>query len=551
MENTKHETTLLTRWSNGIRAISNPASLKGLFAIIGGALVLLLPDLTEFLLQLLIFIGLVLTAVLEVIYAVTGRKRIGPARRSRFWAFIRGLSALLFAVVIAALTLQVDDGAAIGVTLVIIVSGLYLTVRGAIVTIAALVRRQQEHRWIRVTAGVIAMALGVLAFSSPDSVSTTVIASVATVAIVLGLVLVTWGMRRAEGSVSRLEPATATVLEVLWDWIRSSDIGDRRREDLAETLYHEPPDRLAKRSAWWVMLGLSVAIATYAVLADSTAVVIGAMLVAPLMVPILGLAGAIVNGWTRRAVESSLLVAFGTGVAILLALALSQWAPTAVQLDVNSQVTSRVTPTLLDMLIAIAAGAAGAFATIDKRVSSSIAGVAIAVALVPPLAVVGITLGAGRGDDAAGAFLLFLTNFVSIVLSAAVVFVLGGFAKQSVLRSNTTGILTTVVPFVAVAMVILVPLMFNSDGIVNTAQRETEAEDIVEEWLGDDSEIAVQGIDVDGREVTVDLIGVGPLPDTDELHTMLNQSAVLPLGLTVRFTPIEVTHFPAAAIPVP
>ncbi|BDZ41082.1 hypothetical protein GCM10025865_03810 [Paraoerskovia sediminicola] len=131
------------------------------------------------------------------------------------------------------------------------------------------------------------------------------------------------------------------------------------------------------------MLLLSVCIATFAVLQDSTAVVIGAMLIAPLMVPILGLAAALVNGWVRRAWESSLLIVAGVVAAVVLAAAITLWAPAVVSFETNSQITSRVDPSVLDMLVAIAAGAAGAFATVNTRVASSIAGVAIAVALVP------------------------------------------------------------------------------------------------------------------------------------------------------------------------
>lgn len=101
------------------------------------------------------------------------------------------------------------------------------------------------------------------------------------------------------------------------------------------------------------------------------------------------------------------------------------------------------------MCIAIAAGAAGAIATVNKRVSSSIAGVAIAVALVAPLAVVGVTLGGGRFADAGGAFLLLLTNFAAIVLSAALVFVLTGFAEHRRLQENPMRVLGVLGPFVA------------------------------------------------------------------------------------------------------
>ncbi len=112
-----------------------------------------------------------------------------------------------------------------------------------------------------------------------------------------------------------------------------------------------------------------MAIATFAVLQDSTAVVIGAMLVAPLMTPILGLSAALVNGWRRRSGRSLLQVVLGVAVSVAIGRAVLL-AAGGRQLRDEQQITSRVSPTFLDMLIAIAAGAAGAFATIDRRVTS-------------------------------------------------------------------------------------------------------------------------------------------------------------------------------------
>ena len=103
---------------------------------------------------------------------------------------------------------------------------------------------------------------------------------------------------------------------------------------------------------------MSTTIATLAILADSTAVVIGAMLVAPLMTPILGVSAGIVNGWMGRVSRAFATVAGGVAVSILVAWIVSSWAPHFVPIASNSQVISRVSPTLLDMLIALAAGAA-------------------------------------------------------------------------------------------------------------------------------------------------------------------------------------------------
>jgi uncharacterized hydrophobic protein (TIGR00271 family) len=329
----------------------------------------------------------------------------------------------------------------------------------------------------------------------------------------------------------------AATSEILWDWVRTEDVGDERREALAETLYFEPPGRGQKLAAFWVMLLLSVAIATFAILQDSTAVVIGAMLIAPLMTPILGLAGALVNGWTHRAANSSTLVALGVAAAIALAFVVSAWVPDLVSFDSNYQVLSRVEPTFVDMLIALSAGAAGAFATVNARVAASIAGVAIAVALVPPLGVVGVALENQRFEDAFGALLLFMTNFVSIVLAAAGVFVLTGFAESSNLRARTRPILSTLAPFGALALVILVPLVFTAEGIVATATQQKDASQVAAEWVEDSPRLRVQQVEVDGRTVSVDVTGTGSIPSPRDLQESMTDELGRPTEVIIEFTP--------------
>nr|WP_277816659.1 DUF389 domain-containing protein [Microbacterium aquimaris] len=266
------------------------------------------------------------------------------------------------------------------------------------------------------------------------------------------------------------------------------------------------------------------------------------MLVAPLMTPILGLAGAMVNGWARRAVHSAVLVGTGTVASVVLAYGIAGWSPVAISFATNSQITSRVSPNTVDLLIAIAAGAAGAFATVNSRVASGIAGVAIAVALVPPLAVVGISLNGGRFSDAGGAALLFLTNFVAIVLAAALVFVLTGFARPFALRHRPRQLLSTVAPVVAGAAIILVPLMTNSESLLHSETRAREASETVEEWLGEDTEFVITDVTVAEDTVVVDLTGPGDTPSAEDLLDALQEDFIEPIGLELNVTPVQVTQ---------
>ena len=174
------------------------------------------------------------------------------------------------------------------------------------------------------------------------------------------------------------------------------------------------------------MLGLSTIIATLGLLSNSAAVIIGAMIVAPLMGPIVGMAYSTAMGNRRLLRRSSFTVLKG----ILLTIVVSWIVASIIGLEtVDTEILSRVKPTLIDFGIAMAAGAAGAFANTRRSISSALPGVAIAVALVPPLSVVGIGLAQGEGNIAFGALLLFLTNLICIVFFGSLVFLFQSYGN--------------------------------------------------------------------------------------------------------------------------
>jgi uncharacterized hydrophobic protein (TIGR00271 family) len=322
-------------------------------------------------------------------------------------------------------------------------------------------------------------------------------------------------------------------------WLADRDLGEEMRENVVDNLFFEPPDRTQKKVGFWVLLVLSVTIATLGILADSTAVVIGAMLVAPLMTPIMAVSAGIVNGWVKRVSTAFATVAGGVVVSIAVAWIVASWAPQLIPFESNSQILSRTSPTLIDMMIAVAAGAAGAYATIDRRVSSSITGVAIAVALVPPLGVVGVALRETAYSDAGGAFLLFLTNLVGIILMASVVFLIGGLAPVSSFRENREKMKTVVLTVLLGAMIIIVPLAFTSEGILVSASRQGDAQRITSVWIEPVPTLRVNRVDVNGREVSVVVTGEGTLPSVDELEIRLEAAFNDDVVVVVEFIPTE------------
>jgi uncharacterized hydrophobic protein (TIGR00271 family) len=519
------------------RDLANPATVRGTAYLAGGLVLVGLPGLSVAAANYTV--GLVLLALggLDLVHAVSGR---GGVERAR-WR-----SALRFPVELG-LGGVVVWRPELAVTALVALVGLWLVLRGLFGLVRTSLRRNLTHRATRMAISLATTALGVLAVMAAAQFPAAVVLIGGVAAILVGVILTAYGVRfaLAPGAGAGAGVDSGSVPQVLGDWVHQMDIGPERRAGLADELYFEPPDRAGKLGAWWAMLLLSGAIATFAILQDSTAVVIGAMLVAPLMVPILGLAGALVNGWPHRAASSAWLVALGAVGVVALSFVLARWVPPLVALDINSQITSRTSPTLVDLLIAVSAGAAGAFATVNLRVASSIAGVAIAVALVPPLAVTGITLAAGSAEESLGSFLLFATNVVAIILSAALVFLLGGFADSSLLRDRAQRLLWTMAPFGALALVVMVPLVFTSQGLIAASNLQTDTEDAVGVWLRPEPGLELDQVEVQphflDNEITVRVSGSGDLPRVEDLHEAVSKDSDLPVALTVEYVPSTVT----------
>lgn len=181
---------------------------------------------------------------------------------------------------------------------------------------------------------------------------------------------------------------------------------------------------------YFVMVSLSCAIATFGLLTDSAATIIGAMLVAPLMSPIIGLGLASIRGDTILLRNATLALFRGALLSIALSAAIT-WAndllPFITLQELPAEVVARIRPSPIDLGIALAGGLAAAFALAQPQLSAALPGVAIATALMPPLSVVGIGIALGNWEVAAGSFLLFITNAVTIAAAAIFVFFALGF----------------------------------------------------------------------------------------------------------------------------
>jgi uncharacterized hydrophobic protein (TIGR00271 family) len=505
----------------GIGDYVNHTTLRGGAFIVAGMIALLSPATSQFLLTVAVSGVLIVNGTIDLYAAVRAKPR-------RWTAMFVG-----FVYVVTGLGLLVTTEKTVRVLTLII--GAVAVLRGVTLTIAAIRNRKTRPTWVfDFVRGLMFVTVGMVVVVIPESIITGLIFAIAGAVIVYGAVTLSFGIMHADEA----DVDTIEVGGYIKAWLDQRDVGDDMRADVIDNLFFEEPDSTQKQVGFWVLLVLSTAIATLGIIADSTAVVIGAMLVAPLMTPILGVSAAIVNGWPKRVTMSFSTVAGGVAVSIATAWIVAAWTPQLVPLATNSQVLSRISPTLVDMMIAVAAGAAGAYATVDRRVSSSITGVAIAVALVPPLGVVGLTLKAGNLSDASGAFLLFLTNLVSIILIAAIVFVIAGLVPISQFREHRQKMRTVISTVVVGALAIMLPLVFTSEGILASAARQSTAQRTTEAWLEDSPDLSLNKVTVRTNAVDVVITGEGDVPDVGLLEAALEDALTdVDVVLTVEYFP--------------
>ncbi|MBN2168208.1 MAG: DUF389 domain-containing protein [Actinobacteria bacterium] len=319
-------------------------------------------------------------------------------------------------------------------------------------------------------------------------------------------------------------------------FIHGGKVTARDVEVLEEKLLFDRTPIRDRYVKFFVLLFLAGVIATYGVVSDSIATIIGAMIVAPLMTPIMAVSLSALSGDGKNIMISTGLVAAGTAFTVFLAWGLAAILPGMVQIAGNGSITSRTSPRLIDLIVALAAGAAGAFATSREDVSDALPGVAIAVSLVPPLSVVGVCLAGGAGHDAMGAFILFLTNFLAIVAAGLIVFAIMGFGGASLSRKNRKTKKWANITVVAAILLICVPLGVTSYRTALSRVLVQKTQSAAEQWLkGTDYDVI--NVEADVRDVNMVIAGDGELPGLDVLLTDLGKKTSQKINLSVRVVP--------------
>jgi uncharacterized hydrophobic protein (TIGR00271 family) len=245
-----------------------------------------------------------------------------------------------------------------------------------------------------------------------------------------------------------------------------------------ETLYHSILEASTLDPEYLTMLVLSALIALLGLVQNSAAVIIGAMLISPLMNPILAGGLALILGDWRLGRKTTIVLGISIAAAILVTWFVAEIVPLR---QPTPEILARTNPNLLDLFIAMLSGLAG---TLAMRATSSaftiIPGVAIAVAVIPPLATVGYGLSARQGGIAAGAFLLFITNLVSIMISAGVVFLLFGFRPRAEAEKGRLKLKYRMAISAAVLALLAVPLVQTLRTGVRNVRTRSEVTRILE-----------------------------------------------------------------------
>jgi uncharacterized hydrophobic protein (TIGR00271 family) len=278
-----------------------------------------------------------------------------------------------------------------------------------------------------------------------------------------------------------------------------------------------------------VLMVISTLIAALGLLQNSAAVIIGAMLIAPLMSPLMSFSVGLVQGNLRlmRMAAATTL----TGVLIGLAMAVMIGVVMPINTATN-EMLSRGQPSVLDMGVALASGLAGAYAMARKDIPSALAGVAIAAALVPPLCTTGLAIAFREVTLASGAGLLFLTNIVGISIAGAAVFAWLGLRPRG--ENHTRRQL--VVALVVLGLLAL-PLASTFIGVIRTGQQTDSAQQVLQDQFKGADVIDVQ---LNGNDVTATILSPDPITQQDAQQA--EKAIAAKLGHSVN---LEITYWAA------
>ena len=327
-------------------------------------------------------------------------------------------------------------------------------------------------------------------------------------------------------------------------WYKQALRENSKTIDHKQVRHNIQADALPSKT-FFIMNALAAIIAGYGLLADSAAVVIGAMLVAMMLGPISGIALAFIdNRWILFRTAFTTLV---LGVAMIYSIGF-MLGLININLPITQEILSRTQPTIMDLMIALAGGAAGAFAAVSPRLSVAVVGVAVATALVPPLVASGILLAHMEWKNAGNAFILALTNIVAIQVSSSLVLWLTGFRRGSDIEVKSTVVEFIKRNFMSLLFLLslTVYLSFNFTHMLNKQLYENKVNADISEFFNKNNNI-IDTIQFDKRQdfTLIRVVIRGDTPpqasDVEKLNELLKADLKKELSIVqVRFIPVEI-----------
>ena len=295
---------------------------------------------------------------------------------------------------------------------------------------------------------------------------------------------------------------------------------------------------------FYIFVLLSGTIATLGLLINSGPVIIGAMLLAPLMSPIIGIGLSSVIGDWQLLKDGFIALLRGVMLAITLSAVvtlINSYLPFVSMTNLAPEIMARTQPTPIDLVIALAGGLGGAYALSRKDMSAALPGVAISTALMPPLSVIGIGLASLRLDVALGASILFITNAIAIAFAAGVVFFLIGFSplKPNHVNNGNGSLPASIIISTIMVLALILPLTFFALSSVQQTSLQNQIKAHVAEQLQSVGGIEILTSEIHEEEstyfvdVTVRAVEVLPTGIINSIDAELKQQFDKPIKVTI------------------
>jgi uncharacterized hydrophobic protein (TIGR00271 family) len=495
-------TTELRRFNR--RLLTDPVIVRAVGGIAIGCAVLAWPDRTDRILVRLLGVAFIWIAVSALWTAVHHR----ALTATRVFTAVGGAAAGGFLIRWPEQS-EITLGRLVGASLVLLSIRTYR------------VRRKDPEtkvRGVRLTASAIS---GIVLFAFPAETLSAATVALAVAWIIVSAIAIFGILDRHDINVD----SDASVSDVALAWLANRHKAADAREKLYDKILFDGPDQPRRITRFFTLMTFASIIAAMGVLTDSTAIVIGAMLIAPLMTPLMAIAISLVMGWPNRLAMAVLIATAGILLAIGIGVVLGLVVPVTISPSTNSQIVSRSTPTPVDLITALTAGAAGAYGLSRPDVTDSLPGVAIAISLVPPLSVVGISYSQAEWAAGNGALLLFMTNMVAILMMGGITFVMTGVTPLSVVYEGQRRVRTALTSVLLLALIVVGGLLLNGKQVTSDSLDQSRTVKAVTTWLKDAPLHQLIESSVDDDVVNVVVIGpVDGLANVDDLADELSAS---------------------------